>query len=106
MLQVGVADFGGDDFDGEVGVGEEFLGAVGAEAAQPDGGGLSALLFEDPGELVVGNLTTAREFLDGEWARHFLHDDPCDGFDDPLVLGGIVALFKDVLNAEQDFPES
>jgi len=104
MLEIRIADFGGDDFDREVGVAEEFLGPVGAEATQPGGGGLAGLLLEDAGELVVGDLATSREFPDGGRAGHFLHDDFADGFDDALVRGGIVGILKDVLNAEKHFP--
>ena len=60
VLQVGIADFGGDDFDREVGVGEEFFRAVGAEATQPDGGSRSGLLFDDASELIVRELAAAR----------------------------------------------
>jgi hypothetical protein len=84
---------------------EQFLGAVAAEAAQPERGCFAGLLLEDAGELVVGNLAAAREFMDRERAGHFLHDDLGDGFDDSFMLGRVVRILQDVLNAEQYFPE-
>lgn len=80
MLQIRVADFGGDDFDWQVRVSEQFVGAVGTEVAQPESGRDSGLLFDDARELVMRYLAALRECLDAEPAGHFLAGDLADGF--------------------------
>jgi len=106
MLEVGVADFGGDDFDGEVRVGEEFSGAIGAEAAQPDGGGLPRVFFEDSDELVVGDLTASGQAWNGQWLGHFLHDNLGGRFDDTIMPGVTIRMLKNILNPQKDIPKS
>ncbi|GHC07796.1 hypothetical protein GCM10007047_26230 [Cerasicoccus arenae] len=59
ILEVWVADFCGNDFDREVGEFKKFFRSISANSPKPNYWGLADLLFDDAGELIVGELAAA-----------------------------------------------